>query len=201
YTRGMVQRLLILIGLLLACVIYGILTNGLSLGQPIDFSQIAAAPWLGLPDFAAPVFQAPAISVIAPVAIILVAENLGHIKAVAAMTGRNLDGYLGRAFVGDGVATMVSGAVGGTGVTTYAENIGVMTVTRIYSSLVFVTAAFIAILLGFSPKFGALIQAIPAPVLGGMSVVVFGLIAVAGARIWVVNQVDFTDNRNLIVAA
>src|SRR3546814_5579289 len=90
---------------------------------------------------------------------------------------------------------MVSGAVGGTGVTTYAENIGVMAVTRIYSTLVFVLAALIAIVLGFSPKFGALIQTIPAPVLGGMSVVVFGLIAVAGARIWVVNQVDFSKDR------
>ncbi|NYT76276.1 pyrimidine utilization transport protein G [Alcaligenaceae bacterium] len=201
YTRGTTQRLLILVGLLLACVIYGVLTNGLGLGKPIDFSVIAAVPWLGLPHFAAPVFEPHAISVIVPVAIILVAENLGHIKAVSAMTGRNLDVYLGRAFVGDGIATMVSGAVGGTGVTTYAENIGVMTVTRIYSTLVFVIAGLIAILLGFSPKFGALIQAIPGPVLGGMSIVVFGLIAVAGARIWVINQVDFSDNCNLIVAA
>ncbi|WP_353194912.1 solute carrier family 23 protein [Pusillimonas noertemannii] len=201
YTRGTTQRLLILVGLLLSCVIYAVLANGLGLGKPLDFSGVAAAPWLGLPHFASPVFNFHAISIIAPVAIILVAENLGHIKAVSAMTGRNLDVYLGRAFVGDGVATMISGSVGGTGVTTYAENIGVMTVTRIYSSLVFVVAAFIAILLGFSPKFGALIQLIPGPVLGGMSVVVFGLIAVAGARIWVVNQVDFSDNRNLIVAA
>jgi len=201
YTRGTTQRLLILVGLLLSCVIYAVLTNGLGLGKPMDFSGVAAAPWLGLPHFASPVFNFHAISIIAPVAIILVAENLGHIKAVSAMTGRNLDVYLGRAFVGDGVATMISGSVGGTGVTTYAENIGVMTVTRIYSSLVFVVAAFIAILLGFSPKFGALIQLIPGPVLGGMSVVVFGLIAVAGARIWVVSQVDFSDNRNLIVAA
>jgi len=201
YARGAVQRLLILVGLLLACAIYGVLTNGMGLGTPVDFSHIAAAPWLGLPRFESPVFEPHAISVIAPVAIILVAENLGHIKAVSAMTGRNLDKYLGRAFVGDGVATMLSGAVGGTGVTTYAENIGVMTVTKIYSTLVFVIAALIAILLGFSPKFGAVIQAIPAPVLGGMSVVVFGLIAVAGARIWVVNQVDFSENRNLIVAA
>ncbi len=201
YTRGTVQRLLILVGLLLACVIYAVFTNGLGLGKPIDFSGVAAAAWLGLPHFTSPVFETHAISVIVPVAIILVAENLGHIKAVSAMTGRNLDVYLGRAFVGDGVATMVSGAVGGTGVTTYAENIGVMTVTRIYSTLVFVLAAIIAILLGFSPKFGALIQTIPGPVLGGMSIVVFGLIAVAGARIWVVNQVDFGDNRNLIVAA
>ncbi|MGB3289536.1 MAG: solute carrier family 23 protein [Burkholderiaceae bacterium] len=201
YTRGTTQRLLILVGLLLACVIYALFTNVLGLGKPMDFSGVAHAPWLGMPRFTAPVFQLHAMSVIVPVAIILVAENLGHIKAVSAMTGKNLDIYLGRAFVGDGVATMISGAVGGTGVTTYAENIGVMTVTRIYSTLVFVVAACIAILLGFSPKFGALIQMIPGPVLGGMSVVVFGLIAVAGARIWVVNQVDFSDNRNLIVAA
>lgn len=201
YTRGTTQRLLILVGLLLACLIYAFFANVLGFGKAIDFSGVATAAWLGLPQFAAPVFQLHAISVIAPVAIILVAENLGHIKAVSAMTGKNLDVYLGRAFVGDGVATMLSGAVGGTGVTTYAENIGVMTVTRIYSTLVFVVAAVIAILLGFSPKFGALIQTIPGPVLGGMSIVVFGLIAVAGARIWVVNQVDFSDNRNLIVAA
>ncbi|WP_026640066.1 solute carrier family 23 protein [Bordetella petrii] len=201
YTRGTVQRLLILVGLLLACVIYAICANGLGLGKPIDFSAVAAAPWVGLPQFTAPEFRLDAMGLIVPVAVILVAENLGHIRAVSAMTGQNLDRYLGRAFVGDGVATMVSGAVGGTGVTTYAENIGVMAVTRIYSTLVFVVAALIAIVLGFSPKFGALIQTIPGPVLGGMSVVVFGLIAVAGARIWVVNQVDFSDNRNLIVAA
>ncbi len=201
YTRGTVQRLLILVGLLLACVVYGLLTNVLGFGHPINFSGVAAAPWLGLPRFQAPEFSVHAVSVIVPVAVILVAENLGHIKAVSAMTGQNLDRYLGRAFVGDGVSTMISGAMGGTGVTTYAENIGVMTVTRIYSTLVFVFAALIAIILGFSPKFGALIQIIPGPVLGGMSIVVFGLIAVAGARIWVVNQVDFSDNRNLIVAA
>ncbi|SPU54108.1 solute carrier family 23 protein [Bordetella trematum] len=201
FTRGMVQRLLILVGLVLACLIYAALANGLGMGKAIDFSGVAAAAWFGLPTFTAPVFRSEAMGLIVPVAIILVAENLGHLKAVAAMTGRDMDRYLGRAFVGDGVATMVSGAVGGTGVTTYAENIGVMAVTRIYSTLVFVMAAVIALVLGFSPKFGALIQTIPGPVLGGMSVVVFGLIAVAGARIWVVNQVDFSDNRNLIVAA
>jgi len=147
------------------------------------------------------VFDASAILLIAPVAIILVAENLGHIKAVTAMTGRNLDQYMGRAFIGDAIATMVSAASGGTGVTTYAENIGVMAATRIYSTAVFICAAVIAIVLGFSPKFGAVIQAIPLPVMGGISIVVFGLIAAAGARIWVDNKVDFSDNRNLIVAA
>ena len=117
------------------------------------------------------------------------------------MTGKNLDQYMGRAFIGDGIATMVSGSAGGTGVTTYAENIGVMAATKIYSTAVFFVAALIAVLLGFSPKFGAVIQAIPLPVMGGVSIVVFGLIAVAGARIWVDNKVDFSLNKNLIVAA
>lgn len=201
FTRGMVQRLLILVGLAVASVIYLLLTNGLGLGKPMDFSGIAGAAWVGLPRFTAPVFELGAMAMIAPVALILVAENLGHLKAVTAMTGRNLDPFTGRAFIGDGIATMLSGSVGGTGVTTYAENIGVMAATRIYSTAVFVVAALIALLLGFSPKFGALIQAIPLPVMGGVSIVVFGLIAVAGARIWVVNKVDFSDNANLLTAA
>jgi uracil-xanthine permease len=201
YTKGMVQRLLILVGLILASVVYAVLTNGLGLGKPMDFSGVANAAWFGLPAFAAPVFDAKAMLLIAPVALILVAENLGHLKAVGAMTGRNMDGYVGRAFVGDGIATVVSGASGGTGVTTYAENIGVMAATRIYSTAIFVVAALIALVLGFSPKFGALIQAIPLAVMGGVSIVVFGLIAIAGAKIWVDNQVDFTNPTNLIVAA
>jgi len=200
-TRGMVQRLLILVGLIVASIIYAVLTNGLGLGKPMDLSGVLNAAWFGLPNFAAPVFEANAMLLIAPVAIILVAENLGHIKAVTAMTGRNLDQYMGRAFIGDGVATMVSGGAGGTGVTTYAENIGVMAATKIYSTAIFFVAALIAVLLGFSPKFGAVIQAIPLPVMGGVSIVVFGLIAVAGAKIWVDNKVDFSDNKNLIVAA
>ncbi len=200
-TRGMVQRLLILVGLIVASLVYAVLTNGLGLGKPIDLSGIANAAWFGLPNFAAPVFDANAMLLIAPVAIILVAENLGHVKAVSAMTGRNLDPYMGRAFVGDGIATMVSGGAGGTGVTTYAENIGVMAATKIYSTAMFVVAALIAILLGFSPKFGALIQAIPLAVMGGVSIVVFGLIAIAGAKIWVDNKVDFSDPTNLVVAA
>jgi len=201
YTRGTVQRLLILVGLILASLLYAVLTNGLGLGKAIDFSRVASAAWFGAPQFTAPVFDGRAMLLIAPVAVILVAENLGHLKAVSAMTGRNLDGYLGRAFIGDGVATMVSGMAGGTGVTTYAENIGVMAATKIYSTAIFVVAALIAVLLGFSPKFGALIQAIPLAVMGGVSIVVFGLIAVAGAKIWVDNRVDFSDNTNLIVAA
>ena len=198
FARGMVQRLLILVGLAIATLIYVLLANGLGLGKPMDFSGIANAAWVGLPRFTAPEFSGNAMLLIAPVALILVAENLGHLKAVAAMTGRNLDPYIGRAFTADGVATMISGAAG---VTTYAENIGVMAATRIYSTAVFVVAALMALVLGFSPKFGALIQAIPLPVMGGVSIVVFGLITIAGARIWVDNKVDFSNPANLLTAA
>ncbi|MDT3609609.1 pyrimidine utilization transport protein G [Cronobacter sakazakii] len=201
FTRGMVQRLLILMGLIAAWALYALFTIVLGFGKPVDFTPVGQAAWFGLPHFAAPTFNVQAIMLIAPVAVILVAENLGHLKAVAGMTGRNMDPYMGRAFVGDGLATMLSGAVGGSGVTTYAENIGVMAVTKVYSTLVFVAAAVIALLLGFSPKFGALIHTIPAPVIGGASIVVFGLIAVAGARIWVQNHVDLSQNGNLIMVA
>lgn len=201
YAPGLWRRLPILLGAVTGYVVYLVLANGLGLGAPIDFSKVAAAPLIGLPNFSAPVFDAKAIVLIAPVAIILVAENLGHIKGIAAMTGRNLDPLIGRAFVGDGIATMLSGSAGGTGVTTYAENMGVMAVTRIFSTLMFVVAALIAILLGFSPKFGALILTIPVPVLGGLAIVVFGLIAATAGRIWVENKVDFSNPRNLITVA
>ena len=199
--RGFAGRLPILLGGLAGYLLYALLANGFALGKPIDFASVAAAPWIGLPRFSAPVWNAQAIGLIAPVAIILVAENLGHVKAVAAMTGRNLDPFLGRAFLGDGIATIVAGAGGGTGVTTYAENIGVMAVTKIYSTIVFVVAALAAIVLGFSPKFGAMIMTIPGPVLGGLAIVVFGLITATGARIWVQNGVDFANARNLVTVA
>jgi uracil-xanthine permease len=201
YSSGMVRRLLILAGLIAASVVYAVLTNGLGWGKPIDLSLIEKAAWFGMPNFSAPAFSTQAMLMIAPVAMILVAENLGHLKAVGAMTGKNMNPYIGRAFVGDGLATMVSGSVGGTGVTTYAENIGVMAATRIYSTALFVIAGIFSIVLGFSPKFGALIHTIPLPVMGGVSIVVFGLITIAGARIWVDNKVNFLDTRNMLVAA
>jgi putative pyrimidine permease RutG len=201
YAPGLWRRLPVLVGGIIGYLIYFVCANLLGFGQPIDFAKIGQAAWFGLPSFQSPVFDARAMSLIAPVAVILVAENLGHIKAIGAMTGRNLDPYLGRAFMGDGVATMLSGAAGGTGMTTYAENMGVMAVTRIYSTLVFVIAAGFALLLGLSPKFGAFIGTIPGPVLGGLSIVVFGLIAATAGRIWVENRVDFSNPRNLITVA
>ncbi len=199
--RGLWRRLPIILGAIGGYLLYYLLANGFGLGKPIDFAPLAAAPWIGLPNLATPSFHADAMFLIAPVAIILVAENLGHIKAIGAMTGRSVDHYLGRAFLGDSLATIVSACGGGTGVTTYAENIGVMAATKVYSTLLFAVAALVSILLGFCPKFGALILSIPGPVIGGLSIVLFGLIAAMAGRIWVENKVDFSDPKNLITVA
>ncbi|MFT4020960.1 MAG: solute carrier family 23 protein [Acinetobacter sp.] len=201
FTKGMLRRLLLLVGLILAYAVYFVLANVLGIGKAIDFSPIANAAWFGLPTFYSPVFTSSAILMIAPVAIILVAENLGHFKAVSAMTGQDISPYMGRAFFADGFCTSLSAMIGGTGMTTYAENIGVMAATKIYSTLVFVFAGLFAILLGLSPKFGALISTIPVAILGGASIVVFGLITIAGARIWMNHHVDFSQNGNMLVAA
>jgi uracil-xanthine permease len=204
WAPGMIRRLPILIGGVVGYLVYFAATNLLHLGpagSAINFDAVSSAAWIGWPAFSAPKFDGHAIALIAPIAIVLVAENLGHVKAVAAMTGRDLDPYIGRAFLGDGIATMVSGSGGGTGVTTYAENIGVMAVTKIYSSLVFVIAAVVAIAMGMCPKFGALIFTVPSAVIGGLAIVLFGLIATTGARIWVQNQVDFGQTRNLVTVA
>jgi uracil-xanthine permease len=209
YGRGLLGRLPVLLGAaagyLAALALGGTSAEGRDYGpfavKGVDLTPVREAPWFGLPELVAPSFDLRAVGLIAPVAIVLVAENTGHIKAVSAMTRRDLMPHLGRGFIGDGVATMVAGAGGGTGVTTYAENIGVMAVTRVFSTLVFLVAALVAIVLGFSPKFGALIGSIPQGVLGGVTTVLFGLIAATGARIWVENRVDFTRGVNLFVAA
>jgi putative pyrimidine permease RutG len=121
YTPRTLRRLPILIGGIIGYLVYLICANGFGLGKAIDFTNVSKAAWIGLPSFTAPTFHANAMTLIAPVAVILVAENLGHIKAIEAMTGRNLDKYLGRAFLGDGLSTIISAFGGGTGVTTYAE--------------------------------------------------------------------------------
>jgi putative pyrimidine permease RutG len=201
HAPGMARRLPVLLGAICGYLLYLICANGFGFGKPIDFAAVAAAPLLGLPHFTGPIFTASAMGLIAPVAIVLVAENLGHVKAISAMTGRDFDPLLGRAFLADGLATIIAGFGGGTGVTTYAENMGVMAVTRVFSTLVFVVAGCVALLLGFSPKFGALILTLPGPVIGGLALVVFGLIAATAGRIWVENRVDFSDARNLITVA
>ena len=194
FFRGIIGRLAIFLA-----VVAGYLL-ALILGD-VDTSGIAAAPWIGLPEFQTPTFTLSVLPMFLPAVIALIAENIGHVKSVGQMTDTDVDAVMGRALAADGIATTLAGFGGGSATTTYAENIGVMAATRIYSTAVFVFAALMALALGFSPKFGALIQAIPLAVMGGVSIVVFGLIAIAGARIWVDHQVDFRDPRNLMVAA
>jgi xanthine/uracil permease len=168
--------------------------------DPKALAAIGAAPWVGLPPFQTPRWSGHAILVIAPVVVVLVAENKGHIAAISSYMKRDLNPHLGRAYLGDAVATFVSAMGGGTPQTTYAENMGVMAITRVFSSYNFVMAASIAILLGLCPKFGALIRTIPNPVLGGVTLILYGLIALMGVKIWMDAKVDFADHRNMVVA-
>jgi uracil-xanthine permease len=194
--RGFLGRISILIG-----VVVGYLVAWPQ-GQLSTLStNLSEASWFGSPDFQTPTFSWAAIALIVPVVVVLIAENTGHIKAVASMTGRNLDRSLGRAYMGDGAATMLAGAGGGSGTTTYAENIGVMAATRVYSTAAYIVAGLTAIALGMIPKFGALIVSIPVGVLGGTTIILYGLIAVLGGRIWVEAGVDFKNPVNLIPAA
>jgi putative pyrimidine permease RutG len=201
--KSFFSRIPILLGAMIGYALYFCLGNIAGVIQPINFAKFDSALVFGLPKFYQPIFDVNAISLIVPIAFVLVAENFGHVKAISGMINRDLTPHLGRTFIGDGIATMVSGAFGGTGVTTYAENMGVMKMTRNFSSITMVFAAFFAIILGFSPKFGALILTIPSPVLGGLSFVMFGLIAATGLSI--VNQgceverVNLFDTRNLII--
>ena len=191
---GLLGRL----SIVLAVVVGYLLT---ALRGDVSWDAVRAADWVGLPDFTGPTFTLSAVVLVLPVVLVLVAENTGHVKAVASMTGRPLDDVLGRAYVGDGLATVVAGLGGGSGTTTYAENIGVMAATRVYSTAPYYVAAVFAVLLGLSPKVGAVIAATPVGVLGGVTTLLYGLIAVLGARIWVEAGTDFRDPVNLVTAA
>jgi uracil-xanthine permease len=193
--RGLASQLSVFLGVVAGYVFAGILGK-------VDWSAVHQADWFGWPDLTTPTFNGRAILLIVPaVLLVLIAENAGHVKAVAAMTGRDLDPLVGRSLMADGIATTLSGGFGGSGTTTYAENIGVMGLTRVYSTLAYIIAGGIAIVLALVPKFGAVIGAIPIGVLGGAVTVLFGMIAILGARIWIENGVDFRDPVNLTTAA
>ena len=167
------------------------------IGVPKDIISPTFGPLTGphLPEF-----KFTFILLVIPSVIALLAENAGHVKAVSEMTGDDLDPYLGRAFIGDGIGTAVASFVGGSPTTTYAENIGVMAATRVYSTLAYYIAAVVAILFGFCPKFGAVVAATPGGVLGGITLVLYGMIGLLGAKIWVENRVDFANPVNLVPA-
>ena len=154
-----------------------------------------------VPGWHTPTFTMTAILLVLPAVIALIAENTGHVKAVAEMTGHNLDKDMGRAIAADGFGTMLASSVGGSPTTTYAENIGVMAATRVYSTAAYYVAAIVALLFGLSPKFGALVASVPGGVLGGITVVLYGMIGLLGAKIWKENGVDFANPINLVPVA
>ncbi|MDN6351633.1 MAG: nitrate reductase, partial [Yaniella sp.] len=191
--RGFLGRLSILLG-----IVVGYL---LALAQQqIDFQPVTEASWIGLPAFHAPEFQFDVLFLFLPVVFVLVAENIGHVRTVGLMTRNNLDPHNGRALIADGLATMLSGSGGGVGTTTYAENIGVMASSRIYSTAAYWVAGIVAMSLAFFPKFGALIATIPMGVAAGAGIILYGMIGIMGARIWVNNEVDFSNTINLMAA-
>ena len=194
FFKGFIGRISIIGGLIVGYVVAALMGD-------VDFSGVNSAAWVGLPEFTTPTFSTSAIVLFLPVVLVLIAENIGHVKAVAAMTGKSLDDQVGNALVADGAATALAGLGGGSGTTTYAENIGVMAASRVYSTLAYIIAGVGAILLALSPKFGAVLAATPAGVKGGVTVALFGMIGVLGARIWIDAKVDFADPTNLYIAA
>jgi uracil-xanthine permease len=225
--RGFISRIAVFLALIFGTLLSWILDN--TVGQITsvlggateatthfrwDTSQVGEAAWFGFPDqtmIAAdgqevvgwhfPSFSVAAILLVLPAVIALIAENTGHVKAVAEMTGHDLDPVMGRAIAADGVGTALASSVGGSPTTTYAENIGVMAATRVYSTAAYWVAAAVAILFGLSPKFGALVASVPGGVLGGITVVLYGMIGLLGAKIWRENGVDFGNPINLVPIA
>ncbi|GAA1366333.1 solute carrier family 23 protein [Arthrobacter rhombi] len=191
--RGLLGRLSILVGIVVGYLV------ALVQGQ-VELTAVGEAGWLGLPPFAFPEFHLDTLALFLPVVFVLVAENIGHVKTVGLMTNRNLDDVNGRALMADGVASVVAGFGGGSGTTTYAENIGVMASSRVYSTAAYWIAGIVAILLAFLPKFGAAINSIPAGVSGGAGIVLYGMIGIIGARLWVQNKVNFSNPINLMTA-
>jgi uracil-xanthine permease len=193
-SKGIIGRLAILIG-----VVVGYIAAAL-MGE-ITFESVADAAWVGLPTFQLPEVDPGVLLMFLPVVLVLVAENIGHVKSVATMTGKNLDKYMGRALFSDGLGTTLAGLGGGSGTTTYAENIGVMAATRVYSTAAYWVAGIGALVLSLCPKFGAAIFLIPSGVLGGVCILLYGMIGMLGVRIWVENKVDFSNNVNMVTGA
>jgi NCS2 family nucleobase:cation symporter-2 len=196
--RGFLGRISIFLG-----VVVGYIAAAIS-GE-LDFSSVADAAWIGLPTFHIADFASAgtwsAIAMFLPVVLVLVAENVGHVRGVATMTDASVNRSTGRALIADGAATTVAGFFGGSGTTTYGENIGVMAATRVYSTAAYWVAGVVAILLSLSPKIGAVINSVPAGVLGGVTTALYGLIGIIGIKIWVDNRVDFSRPVNQYTAA
>ena len=196
--RGFLGRISIFLGVIVGYVV------ALLFGE-VDFSAADEAAWFGLPEFHLADFAAPGtwsvIAMFLPVVLVLIAENVGHVRGVATMTDASVNQHTGRALIADGAATTLAGFFGGSGTTTYGENIGVMAATRVYSTAAYWVAGVFAILLSLSPVVGAVFNSIPAGVLGGVTTALYGLIGVIGIKIWVDNRVDFSRPVNQYTAA
>ncbi|QIM15218.1 nitrate reductase [Leucobacter insecticola] len=198
--RGLIGRLSIVLGVAVGYVVA--VFAGL-----VDFSPVERAAWIGLPGFHAVgnPFADPTLwgllPAFLPVVLVLIAENVGHVKSVGLMIKRDMDPLTGRALLADGVSTILAGFGGGSGTTTYGENIGVMAATRVYSTAAYWAAGVMAILLSMSPKVGQLIYSVPPAVLGGVTVALYGLIGLIGIKIWIDNHVDFSKPINQFSAA
>lgn len=196
--RGFLGRISIFLG-----VVVGYIVAAIS-GQ-IDYSAVEEAAWVGLPEFHLADFASPGtwsvIAMFLPVVLVLIAENVGHVRGVATMTDASVNKHTGRALIADGAATTVAGMFGGSGTTTYGENIGVMAATRVYSTAAYWVAGAAAILLSLSPKIGAVFNSVPPGVLGGVTTALYGLIGIIGIKIWVDNRVDFSRPVNQYTAA
>jgi uracil-xanthine permease len=222
--RGFLGRIAIFLGLVFGYVLswlFDVIGVGGVEGNRVSWTNVKSEDWIGFPRHTVeglvgnqndlhnmgqvgwhlPDFSLTFALLALPAVIALIAENMGHVKAVSGMTGRDLDPVMGRAIAADGVGTVIASAVGGSPTTTYAENIGVMAATRVYSTAAYFVAAAVAILLGFVPKFGALVAATPGGVLAGITIVLYGMIGLLGAKIWIENRVDFANPVNLVPIA
>lgn len=194
--KGFLSVIPVLIG-----VMAGYLLS-LSLGI-VDLNAIAAAPWFEIPTLYAPTFNMTAIMMIAPAMLVVLAEHIGHLVVTGNIVERDLltDPGLHRSLLGDGISNILSGLVGATPNTTYGENIGVMAITKVFSTWVIGGAACIAVAISFVGKLAAGIRSIPVPVMGGVCILLFGVIAAAGIRMLIEKKVDYTKSRNLILTS
>ena len=194
--RGFLKVIPLLIG-----VIVGYITSCFM--GIVDFSLVSNASFFVLPNIKIAHFNINAILTILPATFVVIAEHVGHLKVTSSIVGKDFleDPGLHRSLLGDGLSTIVSGMFGSVPTTTYGENIGVMALTKIYSVYIICGAGLISIILGFSGKMSALIRTIPTPVIGGVSFLLFGTIAVSGLRTLIEEKVDFSKSRNLILSS
>ena len=204
--KGMFKIIPILMGVVISYV-FALILNAFGVTNPdgsaiINFASVTSSGWVGLPKFQICKFDVTAILVMAPIAIATMMEHVGDMSAISATVNENfiVEPGLHRTLLGDGLATMFAGVIGGPANTSYGENTGVLELSKVYDPVVIRIAAVFAIVLSFIPKFSAIISTMPAAIIGGVSFMLYGMISAIGVRNIVENKVDLTKSRNLIIA-